>query len=549
MSKKVRMHVSQKQSPKKAVRELLEEIHSYGLNLYLVIIFMVMPLYIYDRYYEMAFQKWRIYLYATLGLLGYELVWGIIFFLFSNKSRNISKIVRCFKFTDVLAILYGISVIITLMSCGYPRAAWLGTDSWYMGTLAQLLFVGTFLVFSWGLVAVRNVIWMNLITSGICFVIGIAQRYGYDFFHLYYGMTAEVIRDYLSTIGNRTWYSGYISAVFPIGLYLFWCGKNKKNNFLTGIYTLTAFSAIVTNNSDSIYLAVMAVMFAMFVMSVGNMKKILRWMYILVLWFMSCSAMGILRICFPEDIRDLRGLSRIFLDIRFAIAGLFVVGVITLIIKYSLGKGKGKNGYSPQKLRYLQLGCIVAAFIVAGLLLGIIVVNTIGLLQKWFGITINSNYLLFNDSWGDSRGFNWKMTLYMFGKLSPVQKLFGVGQDCYAFYAYSNPEYAEKLNDFFGSGTIVANSHNEWLNALLCNGIVGSLLYLGLFLSVMIKCFKQNDAEHTHPFVPAVGLCVLGYMAHNMFCYQQICATGPIFLLMGLAIQNIRIGGCGQNEF
>lgn len=147
MSKRLRMPVSQKQRQEKAVREILEEIHSYGLNLYLVIIFMVMPLYIYDHYYEMAFHKWKIYLYATLGLFVFELVCGAIYIAFVNNSWNIKKIVQCIKLTDVLAILYGISVIITLFSCGYPRAAWLGTDSWYMGALAQLLFMGTFLIF------------------------------------------------------------------------------------------------------------------------------------------------------------------------------------------------------------------------------------------------------------------------------------------------------------------------------------------------------------------------------------------------------------------
>lgn len=549
MSKRLKSSALQKQRQESAVREIFEDVHSYGLNLYLVIIFMVMPLYIYDHYYEMALHKWKIYLCATLGLLGFELIYGVIFIVFVNKKWDARKILQGIEMTDVLSVFYGISVIITLLGCGYPRAAWLGTDSWYMGTLAQLLFVATFLVFSWEKVAAKNVIWMNLITSGICFVIGIAQRYGWDIMHLYYGMPDEVIRDYLSTIGNRTWYSGYISAVFPLGIYLFWHAEDIRSRLLTGIYTVMAFSAIVTNNSDSIYLAVAAVLFGLLVMSIGDSKKMLRWMYVLVMWFVACSAMGMLRICFPEKVRVLRGLSFIFLDMRFAVLGLVAMGSIAFIFRYFRVKRKGKMLLSRKGRRYLRVGCLATGLAIPVVLLAIIVANTMGLLQEWFGFTINNNYLLFNDSWGDMRGFNWKMTWNMFCELSPQQKLFGVGSDCYAFYAYSNPVYAERLNGFFGSDTIVANSHNEWLNALLCTGIVGSLLYLGLFLSVMVKCFKQKDAEHTQPFVPAVGLCVLGYIAHNMFCYQQICATGPIFLLMGLATQNKRIGGCVENEF
>lgn len=94
-----------------------------------------------------------------------------------------------------------------------------------------------------------------------------------------------------------------------------------------------------------------------------------------------------------------------------------------------------------------------------------------------------------------------------------------------------------------GIASVAGGIFCKWLNALLCNGIVGGGLYLGLFLNVMVKCFKQCDSDQTHPFVPAVGLCVLGYITHNMFCYQQICAAGLVFPLMGLAAQHMRTGG------
>ncbi len=545
------------------VQALLEEMYAILVTIYLFIILVIMPLYIQDHYYEMAFHKWKIYLFASLGLLGVVLLAGTIYGVAAidnirrkNKSHSDNRYFAFTKekagisVTEILVVLYGVSVVITLFSCGYPRAAWLGTDSWYMGALAQLLFVGVFLVFSRLKAQVKDVIWMIMIASSICFVIGIAQRCGWDFLHLYYGMIDEVKRDYLSTIGNRTWYSGYISVVFPLGVYLFWQGEKKKTTWLMAVYTFIAFSAIVTNNSDSIYAAVAAVMFALFVMSVGDLKKIYRWLCILALWFGACCTMSIFTICFPDDTytRQLRGFTGIFLDIRVAVVGMIVTGCLLFVLWFFLEKKQWKRECAPNMRRRLQIGGIVIVAVGILLLIGIIVVNTTGLLQKWFGITISSNYFLFDDLWGDSRGFNWKMTLQMFRELSPFQKLFGIGSDCYAFYAYSDPVYAEELYRFFGENTMVANAHNEWLNALLCHGIIGSLLYLGVFITAMKQCLKQSDSEHAHPFIPAVGLCVLGYITHNVFCYQQICATGPIFVLMGIAMQKIRSGGNGQNE-
>lgn len=558
MSKRVTSSARKHRKTQESVGTILgKEIYTIWVTLYLWAVGVIMPLYIYDHYYEMAFYKWKIFFYATLALLGVGLVWFIIQLVMSSKAQeNSEKPKRVLKVRDILqyishpdawAVMYGISVLISMSTCGHAKAAWMGTDSWYMGVLAQLLFVGVYLVFSHFGAPAKDVIWLNMAASAICFLIGIAQRYGWDFLHLYYGMADEVIRDYLSTIGNRTWYSGYISVVFPIGVYLLWRGGKKKVTWLAGIYSVLAFSAIVTNNSDSIYLALAVVLFALFLMSLGSMRKMQRWISILFLWFAACSAMSLLRVIFPHRLRELRGVSKICLDMRFALVGMVITVAVAVLLWYLCEKKGLQEEWAPKTRKRWRTGCLAAVFSVLGLLVVVIAMNTAGLLEQWFGITINSSYFMFDDNWGDYRGFNWKMTWRMFTELPLLQKLFGIGPDCYAFYAYSNPVYAEELTGFFGQN-MVANAHNEWLNALLCNGIVGSLLYIGLFISVMVKCFTKDESERMHPLAPMVGLCVLGYITHNVFCYQQICATGPIFVLMGVAIHSVRTGGKGNYE-
>lgn len=111
----------------------------------------------------MKFYEWKIYLFATMALLGAGLVFGAIYCAV-EKGRN-RFVVQNICAADILAALYGGSVVITVLTCEYLRAAWLGTDSWYMGALAQLLFAGTFLVFSWFKAPAEDVIWMNLLAS------------------------------------------------------------------------------------------------------------------------------------------------------------------------------------------------------------------------------------------------------------------------------------------------------------------------------------------------------------------------------------------------
>lgn len=177
----------------------------------------------------------------------------------------------------------------------------------------------------------------------------------------------------------------------------------------------------------------------------------------------------------------------------------------------------------------------------------------------------------------------------MFMGLPLFQKLFGVGADCLAAYSYGRPDYAAQFYAFW-EDAILTNAHNEWLNLFFCQGIVGGLAYLASFVSVAVTCLRDRTADagavpgaetssgantqgvtETSPgantqaateispgantqgvtetlpdtgndmgVIQAVGLCVAAYMAHNFFCYQQICATGPIFVLMGLAMALLR---------
>jgi len=540
--------MKRKQKQENIVGLLLQEIYSMIVPVYFAVILVMMPLYIYDRYYEMAFYKWKIYLFTTLIFMGITGLLGCVNLLLQLKRERTPVSI---DWINVPVIFYGISVVITLITCGYPKAAWLGTDSWYMGSLAQLLFVGSFLLVANSKVNSKYVIGMVMAASLCCYIVGICQRLGWDFLHLYWEMEAEVLRDYLSTIGNRTWYSGYISVVYPIGVYLFWHGANRTGTLVTALYSFVAFGAIVTNNSDSIYFSVAAVFFGLFLMSIGSLQKLYRWMCVLVIWFLSCTSMAVLKLIFPDNSRVVRGVSKIFLNVRVMLIALVLVGIAAFGLRILVKKiqDRGKSGECSAGLRSkLRIGCILAVVLVGIFVVGLITANTTGMLQKYFGVTIQNNYFMFDNHWGDDRGFNWKITWQMFCELSPLQKLFGIGSDCYAFYGYSHPEYAGALNSFYGQSVTVTNAHNEWLNSLLCHGIVGGLLYFSVFVLVMTKCLKQSDSRQIHPLVPAVGLGVLGYMTHNVFCYQQICATGPMFLLMGIAIQKIKYGGRVQNE-
>ena len=79
---------------------------------------------------------------------------------------------------------------------------------------------------------------------------------------------------------------------------------------------------------------------------------------------------------------------------------------------------------------------------------------------------------------------------------------------------------------------MLTNAHNEFLNVLFCMGIVGLIAFTAIFAAAAVHFFQ---AQKTAAFALAGLLAALVYGAHNFFCYQQVCCTPFLFLILGMA--------------
>lgn len=529
MSKRDKEHIGE---------NILNEIWIIGTTIYVFIVFLFSPLYVKDHYYDMALNKWKIYFYSTLCFLGFAIL-VILFQKLYEKNKKVQR--HKSELTWFCMIAYAGAVLLSFITCPNKFAALLGTDGWYMGALAQLLMVLTYFVFSIKQIPLGAVLIFHAIASAFTNFYGICQSLGWDWLHLYYNMPAEIIRDYLSTIGNRTWFSGYMCTAFPIGLYFFWSTQNKYIKKVSGAYVLLMFAALVSTGSDSLYAALAVVLSVLGILSIGHIEKYKGIVDIGILWFISNGMICLLREISEGILRDIRGLSKVFMRTEVIAIGLLFLLLVRWVIsrKEELLKKEYNNVIKPEQIKKYQVRVLLVLLIAGLLLILLVICNSTGILQQFFGITIENKYLYFDDKWGDGRGHTWKLTLQMFMELPIVQKLFGVGADCYSYYAYTNPEYSAILQARWGEA-VMANAHNEWLNSLFCFGIVGGCIYLGSFLTMVYECFVKVDLDKVHPLVPATGLTVLAYIAHNFFCYQQVSATTYIFILMGIATNLIK---------
>lgn len=507
------------------------------LTVYFCLLFVVFPLYFKDKYWELAFAKWKFYLFTTLPVL------VILLLTLLPKWVKQRKEIKMLP-TDWFVAAFGVVSVISWLTSYSPQAAFMGAFGWYMGVVAQILFVASYFLFSYCEISLPTLLWCNCAGTAIASFIAVAQRCGWDFLHLFWNLTPEVLRDYISPVGNRTWFSAYLSVAATVGIYLWWRAmaenKDRKKQWALGIYSFVVFMGMLVSYSDSVFAALAVIFSALGVLSLGKSDRLIAYAEVICLWFASCTTFSLLHLLNRSPLNyasDIRGFAKWFVNPgRMAVALMICVAATTVLIWQN--KKKKQVQYDAQKWKKIRTAVVIASFAGAVLLLLIIVLNTMGVLEKWFGITIQNSYLYFDEAWGDFRGKIWMFTMVVWKKLPFLHKFFGVGPDCYALYVYNQPEYLEFLKASWGD-TVLGNAHNEWLNMLFCRGVVGVVTYLGSFVCAIV-CFLRAGDEEVSPMVSAVGLGLLAYCVHNIFCYQQASATAPAFVPMGIAAAFLR---------
>ena len=519
------------------------------LSLYLFVMLGFFPLYYRYQYADMGDSKYRVFLYVSsvCVVVSFLLcVWKAFLQYRETKSRKVIRQTRRADITtyirkhpiDVAVLAYFCVVVISFLLSGFKETAWKGADGWYMGLLSQILFVAVYFLIakiwtyrSWALALLG-------VASAMVFVIAVFHRFDVDLIPIYGDLSDSYKVLFLSTMGQSSWYSSFLCTVFPVGLYIFFMEKDVKKRRFAGIYSAIAMMSLVTQNTDSAFLSLFAVMMVLFYLSFdGKMKEFLE---VILLILTSFCFMGICQRVFaarviPLDAMSLFMSQSVWVWILLAV----VTGIYLWIYRKELISGgkdtskkkKKTNGtvqkQYPKTVFWTILICLITAVLLVVLF---IVANTAGWLQDAFGYQSTNNYLLFNDQWGNNRGFSWKYAVKTYAEMPLLQKLFGVGPDCFAAYAKSIPEYAAQMEAFWGD-LVLTNAHNEYLTKLYTLGFAGLLSYLTMLI-IGFNVFMKNRDKN--PILPAFALCIAAYMAHNIFCYEQVCCTPFFYILMGI---------------
>ena len=465
---------------------------------------------------------------------------------------------------DYLVFVYAICVLLSYGFSDFKEFALKGAPGWEMGLCSQMMFVAIYFILSrqkifgdfFVLVKAINIksnlsernksgfsillsqrkmavsiIVIHLISSALTFILGMLHRFDIDPLGMYEGLDIYQKIEFLSTIGQATWFSGYVCTVFAIGVIVFYCSNCKWIRIVTGIYTVMSFGILVTQNSDSAFIAIAGILLLLGYFSLSDKEKWYRFWQICCLMWGTFGGIGILQRIFGDRRIPLESLS-IFFSQSVVTWLMFVISLVLMgFYRNNSVMNKPADDRKIMQMTkriYQSMLVLMAAAVI--IIFVFIYLNTKGYLLKWFGYQSNHPYLLFDYHWGSNRGSTWMVCWQAFVQMPLHQKLFGVGPDSLWAYFNSVPQIRDFLYSLWGSMRLT-NAHNEYLNSLLCYGVVGATAWLAVLIGGI--CYFYHKGKE-NSFMIAFALCIMGYACHNLFCYQQVCATPILFIVLGI---------------
>lgn len=505
-------------------------------SIFVFIILAVYPLFYHNKYFDMGDSKFAFFQTVSFVFLGSLLVGAIMWIIANYKNESFITIIKNFSITDWMALAYLIVCYVSFLFCDDKKMAFDGFAGWNMGLVSQAIFVLMYFFVSrcwrWS----PTTLIAGLIAAFIAYFLAVIMRFGFDPLGMYENLSLVDIEKFVSTLGQTTWYSSYAVLIFPLGVYYYINDDKKWIKIFSSIFILLGSMSLCTTNSDSAYIAYLFIMLVFFCFSFESNKKFIKFLDVAVILLFACRLIGILQDMFPQrQVVLVTGEEKISKFVTHNIVMLILlifVLVLDIVLRYLQKKDEesGKNSQTIDISKFKFLRQIVVGIVIVGIwaVSMLIILTTKHRLPEFLNKLYSIDFFIFNEAWGNCRGFNWTAAVVAFKSGNIKDMLIGVGPDC--FDVAMTKYYAAEVARFW-QGLHLACAHNEFLNLLVTSGILGLVSYLGMMISSAVRCAKLAIKEPAAVFVVAV---ILSYIGHNFFCYQQCICTPYLFIFIGM---------------
>lgn len=531
------------------------------ITVYLLIVLTVLPL-IYDNsYFNILETKYKFFYMSTLVMLAVLLVLSLAMLgidqkefqgehtkqLFEKlKPRNWRK---TFSAADMAVIALWVFSVISTLQSEYVYESFWGNEGRYSGLFLITLYVAAYLVISHFWKPNGWVMQAFLAAGMIVCAIGITDYFQMDILHFRTHIKPEQSTVFTSTIGNINTYTAYVALVMGVAAAMF---ATTQSWFRMGGYyicTVVSFIAIVMGCSDNAYLALGALFAFLPLLLFQRKDGVVRYFVLLATFASVIQYIDYVNQKYAEVVVGLDSLFGVLVNVpklHIIVAGIWGIAlVLCFAMKWSNLKIKQKELLETEQwgvgkyLARVWTGILILG--VASIALIFVDVNVVGNADHYGMI---KKYLLFNDSWGTSRGYIWKKSVALYNNLPIIHKIFGYGPDTFGIMTTKSflTEMVDKTSVIFDS------AHNEYLQYLLTIGFGGLVAYV-VFL---ICCVKKMAKAYKIIEVKTRGYILANLIAVLCYCFQAIININlpivtPIlwlFLGGGMALTQKNIAIC-----
>lgn len=513
---------AQKALPKYAVKHSL-------VNYYLALMFSFFPLFLTEQYAHARLDKYYFYLIAT-GI--FIISTGLcMYFSYMDEIRADHKaaLLTPLSVTDICMLCFlGFAILSTLMT-EHPGEALLGPNPFVSGVIHSrnngllLLFLYTMMYF----IITRNYVKKDyvfvvfLVTSSIIALLTVLNFFYIDPLHMLDGYDEATIADFGSTLGNKNIIAAFMCIFLPAAVMFFVISENKVLRIVAGVSILFAYTGLLCADSTSDILGLIVILPVMAIFSARSFTYLKRYLLALTILFLSGKVLWLFAQLIGDHNKGFEFLQHFLIYDKLMFLPIAVCCLLTLLMTIF---EKKIEAHYPAKAVTITL----AVLFFIGIITALAAFIYFSFINRETDIGNFKKLLRFDDYWGTHRGFMWRVSFEEFAKFKPLQILFGTGPDT-AYYVIQ-PHFSELSSRFGDSSTDCA--HNEFINYLLTQGVLGLTVYLGVMGSVIVRAIKSAKTNPT----ALIFICpVICYLAQSVVNLYNPIVTPFLFIFLSLA--------------
>ena len=490
------------------------------VNYYLAIMFSFFPLFLTEQYAHARMDKYWFYLIAT-GILIISV--GLCMLMSSSEAKRLGNekpLITPLSITDILMLSFlGLAVISTVFSA-YPTESFLGTGGRNNGLL--LLMMYTLMYFS----ITRNYVYKDYVfiiylsVSAIIALLTVLNFFYIDPLGMLKGYDAATIEDFGSTLGNKNIIAAFMCVYLPIAVMIFVVTENKVLRALGGVAIVFAYTGLLCANSTSDIFGLLIILPVMAIFSARRYTYLRRYLLALTILFISGKILFLFATLVGDNNKGFEFMQAFLIYHPLTYVPIAVFGGLYLVMLLL-----GKNGEPRYPAKAVQI--ILLSLFSVGIISSLSLFMYFSFKDTTTDLGDFEKILRFDDYWGTHRGFMWRVSFEEFGKYNIFQVLFGTGPD--TVYYVLKPHFGELEARFGDASTDCA--HNEYINYLLTQGVLGLSAYLGVMISAIVRGLK---AAKKQPMVLAFIGAVICYLAQSTVNLYNPIVTPSLFIFLSL---------------